>query len=321
MTKITNIQLTAEMPAELANGRLDQALARLFPDYSRSQLTEWLRTGHVRVDGVVMTKPRIKTTPGAIILVAAEIEPAGEWQPEAIPLMIVKEDEDLLVLNKPAGLIVHPGAGHSAHTLLNALLHKEPNLQQLPRAGIVHRLDKDTSGLLLVAKNLKSYHLLTQMIQNREIHRHYFALVRGYLVAGGCIDAPIGRDPKHRTKMAVIEKGRAAVTHYRIERRFNGYTLLDVQLETGRTHQIRVHMAHCGHPIVGDPVYGGRLQWPKNSSLELQTFLSHFKRQALHAYRLAFAHPITQELLDLTAPLPADFENLITILAKVQPSP
>ena len=307
------LRLEAEIPGELAGLRLDQALARLFPDYSRSRITQWIRSGQVRVDGATR-KPRDAVLGGEQVCVEAELPADVRVEAEPIPLDIVYEDEALLVLNKPAGLVVHPAAGHNAGTLQNALLHHDPELARVPRAGIVHRLDKDTSGLMVVARTVEAHHDLVAQLQARSVRREYLALVQGELVAGGTIDAPIGRHPVDRKRQAVTASGREAITHYRIERRYQGYTLLRVSLETGRTHQIRVHLAHIRHPIVGDPVYGGRPRVPRGLDEALRARLQGFPRQALHARRLGLLHPRSGEAMQWEAPPPADMAELITAL-------
>ncbi len=307
------LRLEAEIPDDLAGLRLDQALARLFPDYSRSRITQWIRSGQVRVDGATR-KPRDAVLGGEQVCVEAELPADTRVEAEPIPLDIVHEDDALLVLNKPAGLVVHPAAGHNAGTLQNALLHHDPELARVPRAGIVHRLDKDTSGLMVVARTVEAHHELVAQLQARSVRREYLALVQGELVAGGTIDAPIGRHPVDRKRQAVTETGREAITHYRIERRYQGYTLLRVSLETGRTHQIRVHLAHIHHPIVGDPVYGGRPRVPRGLDETLRARLQGFPRQALHARRLGLLHPRSGEAMQWEAPPPADMAELITAL-------
>ncbi len=307
------LRLEAEIPGELAGLRLDQALARLFPDYSRSRITQWIRSGQVRVDGAIR-KPRDAVLGGEQVRVEAELPADVRVEAEPIPLDIVYEDEALLVLNKPAGLVVHPAAGHHAGTLQNALLHHDPELARVPRAGIVHRLDKDTSGLMVVARTVEAHHDLVAQLQARSVRREYLALVQGELVAGGTINAPIGRHPVDRKRQAVTASGREAITHYRIERRYQGYTLLRVSLETGRTHQIRVHLAHIHHPIVGDPVYGGRPRVPRGLDEALRARLQGFPRQALHARRLGLLHPRSGEAMQWEAPPPADMDELITAL-------
>lgn len=259
-------------------------------------------------------RPKDKVKSGDEIIINAIIEANESWQAESISLDIIYEDDQIIVLNKPAGLVVHPAAGNQAGTLLNALLHHAPELAELPRAGIVHRLDKDTSGIMVVARTMTAHHFLVKALQARTIHREYRAIVVGQMTAGGTVEAPIGRHPKARTKMAVVATGKPAVTHYRVLERFPKHTFLKLMLETGRTHQIRVHMAHIHYPIVGDSSYGGRLRIPKGASEALRDCLQHFKRQALHAFRLELPHPTSNELMSWTAPLPDDMHSLLEIL-------
>jgi 23S rRNA pseudouridine1911/1915/1917 synthase len=306
-------RLTAQIPDAMAGMRLDRVLVELFPAYSRSRLQQWMQDGHVSVDGR-QPRPRDKACGGERIELLARIEPDTAWQAEERALAIVYEDRDLLVIDKPAGLVVHPAAGNRAGTLLNALLHYAPELALLPRAGIVHRLDKDTSGLLVVARTPEAHTRLVAALQARAVEREYEAIVCGVMTAGGRIEAPIGRHPSQRTRMAVTEGGRAAVTHYRVLERFRAHTHVQVRLESGRTHQIRVHMAHIHHPLVGDPVYGGRLRLPPRCSEALQQALRGFRRQALHARRLALLHPVSGQALTWSAPRPADLEVLLADL-------
>jgi 23S rRNA pseudouridine1911/1915/1917 synthase len=304
------------VPESMASQRLDKCLASLLPHYSRSRLQAWIVQGAVKIDGDVCTKARNLVTEGATITLNAEIPVAVGFEPQALPLLIVHQDADLLVINKPAGVVVHPGAGNPNGTLINALLFHYPELQQLPRAGIIHRLDKNTTGLLVVARSLPAHTALIRAMQAREIKRDYIALVYGELIAGATINAPIGRHPFDRIRMAVREDGREAITHYRIKEKFLDFTLLLVQLETGRTHQIRVHLAHHHHPIVGDPTYA-RLKLPKTRGNALFIdLLQHFRRQALHAWQLSFLHPITAQPLKLQAALPDDFVALLEALRK-----
>ncbi len=307
------IKLEATIPVEMAGLRLDQALARIFPEYSRGKLQDWIKAGQVRVDGKLL-RPRDPVQSGQTVIIQAMLAAHEQWQPQAINLDIIYEDEAIIILNKPAGLVVHPGAGNRDHTLLNALLFHAPELAQLPRAGIVHRLDKDTSGLLVIARTLPVHHALIKAMQRRQIKREYLALVQGILISGGTIEEPIGRHPTQRTRMAVIASGKSAVTHYRVIERLRQHTFLKVELETGRTHQIRVHMAHIQHPIVGDPTYAGRLKLPAGVSEELKMALTNFKRQALHARHLEFIHPINHKPLSFEAPIPSDLQNLIELL-------
>ncbi len=290
------------IPLELAGQRLDRALARMLPGESRSRLARLIEEGHVRLDGRAAAAS-LKVKSGESVEVELVPRTAGDaHRPEAIALPVVHEDEDLLVVDKPPGLVVHPGSGNWSGTMLNALLHHAPAVERLPRAGIVHRLDKDTSGLLVVAKNEAAQLALVRQLQARTVKRTYLALVRGKVAGPGTVEAPIGRHPVQRTRMAVVAGGKAAVTHYRVRRRFPAHTLLECELETGRTHQIRVHLASIGHPLEGDPVYAGRNK-------------SAFRRQALHAWKLAFAHPRTGKPARFESPLPADFEGLLELVA------
>jgi len=308
------IELSLTIPAAQAGQRLDQALAALLPDYSRSRLKAWIESGEVRVDGAVL-RPRDKVLGGEAVSINASLPQETRAAAQDIPLVLVHEDKHVFVVDKPAGLVVHPGAGNPDNTLQNALLALDPNLASLPRAGIVHRLDKDTSGLLIVARTLPAHTALVRMLGERDVHREYEAVCRGVMTAGGTIDAPIDRHPTERVRMAVREGGRDAVTHYRVIARFRANTHVRVQLETGRTHQIRVHLAHAGYPIVGDRVYGGRLTMPKGANEELRQALREFPRQALHAARLKFDHPVTGKPLECASPLPADMRGLLDLLA------
>ena len=307
--------LTARVPEELAGLRLDQCLAEIFPDYSRSKLQTWIKNGRVLVDGQCR-KGRDKLDGGEQIELDAEAEPVLEFGAEYIPLDIVYEDDSLLIVNKPAGLVVHPAVGNWQGTLVNALLHHAPGLDILPRAGIVHRLDKDTSGLLMVAKTLQAHNSLVEQLQERTINREYLALVKGWMTAGGTIDEPIGRHPVDRKRNTVRHDGKEAVTHYRLEQRFKRHTLIRVKLETGRTHQIRVHMAHINYPLVGDPIYGGRFKMPAECSPALAEALRNFKRQALHAAKLGLDHPETGEYCEWEQAMPDDMQHLIELLTK-----
>lgn len=312
---IKTLTLTHTIPDTLANQRLDVALSQLFSDYSRNQIQQWIRDSYVQLDGKIIQKPRFLVSVGQTVLIHAQITDNTEWVAQSMPLNIIYEDESLLVINKPVGLTVHPGAGNPDHTLVNALLHDAPELSMIPRAGIVHRLDKDTSGLLVVARTLSAHHLLIKQMQAREIHREYRAIVHGLIISGGTIDLPIGRHPTQRTKMVIKELGKKAVTHYRVIEHFPLHTYLSIQLETGRTHQIRVHFSHHHYPLVGDPVYGKRGQYPYPTlSLKAQNALNNFKHQALHAYQLGFAHPVTKKSLLFQAPLPDDIRELIEVL-------
>jgi 23S rRNA pseudouridine1911/1915/1917 synthase len=303
------------IPAEFAGLRLDQALARMFPEYSRSRLKEWLLAGAITVDGGPK-RPRDAVSGDEIVTMQPQAEVEVRAEPEAIALDIMYEDGELLVVNKPAGLVVHPGAGNPAGTLMNGLLHHVPKLEEIPRAGIIHRLDKDTSGLLLVAKTLTSHTALVRLLADREIARHYVAVCNGVLTGGGTVNEAIARHPVDRKRMSVQQNGKPAVTHYTVRERFAAFTLVDVKLETGRTHQIRVHFAHRRHALVGDQVYGGRLALPKGASEELIQTLRHFKRQALHATRLAFEHPQGGELIELEVAPPKDFQTLLEVMRR-----
>lgn len=303
----------SRIPAELAGQRFDQALARLFPEYSRSRLSQWVKEGHALLDGNP-ARPRDAVMDGQRVKLTVVEEPITGVAAEDLPLHIVYEDAALIVVNKPAGLVVHPGAGNRAGTLQNALLHHAPELATLPRSGLVHRLDKDTSGLLAVARTLESHTKLVAALQAREFEREYMALVNGVMTGGGTVDAPLGRHATDRLRMSVRESGREAVTHYRVLKRFRAHTQVAVQLETGRTHQIRVHLAHIRYPVVGDPVYGRRLALPPGATPRLKDALQGFRRQALHARRLGLAHPISGEPMHWEAPLPPDMQELVAAL-------
>ncbi len=302
-----------ELPASAAGQRLDAALAAALPQYSRARLQRWIGAGAVLLAGRAVPG-RHRLAGGEQVRVRAEFAPDVAVAPEPIALRIVHEDEALLVIDKPAGLVVHPGAGNRSHTLQNALLAHDAALALVPRAGLVHRLDKDTSGLLVVARTPEAHTALVGQLQRREISREYLALCLGLPTAGGTIEQPIGRHRTQRTRMAVRHDGREAVTHYRIEERFRGHTLLRVQLETGRTHQIRVHLAHVGLPLVGDPVYGGRRRLVAGMGEAARAALLAFRRQALHAHRLALDHPSTGRHHAFEAPLPEDFRKLLAVL-------
>jgi 23S rRNA pseudouridine1911/1915/1917 synthase len=312
---MTRIRHEAQVPLAAAGRRLDQALAQMFPDYSRSRLAGWIKAGAVTVNGTP-APPRQLLHGGEQICLEAELASEVRSVAQDIALAIVYEDEHLLVLDKPAGLVVHPGAGNPDGTVLNALLHHEARLAELPRAGIVHRLDKDTSGLMVVARSLPAHTALVEMLSRHAVERQYEAVVLGTLVAGGTVDAPIGRHLGDRLRQAVRdeEDGKRAVTHYRLRERYRAHALIQCNLETGRTHQIRVHMAHIHHPLVGDPLYGGSLRLPKGATPELTAALRGFHRQALHAERLAFEHPVTGEAMAFEAARPADMESLIATL-------
>jgi 23S rRNA pseudouridine1911/1915/1917 synthase len=312
---MTEAKRSARIPIECAGQRLDQALVAVFPDVTRSQLQQWIEEGRVSLDERLPRK-RDKVRGGEHVEL--------RWPPladatavaEAIPLDIVYEDDALLVINKPAGLVVHPGAGNASGTVMNALLHHAPALAQLPRAGIIHRLDKETSGLMVVAKTEPARQCLIRDLAARAVEREYITIVTGVMISGGTIDAPIGRHPNERTRMAVSDRGKTAVSHYRVLKKYRVHTLLQVKLESGRTHQIRVHMAHLRFPVVGDPVYGGRLRLPPDADPTLIERLRGFKRQALHAAKLALTHPLSGEHLQWAASVPTDMSELMQALAK-----
>ncbi|HEY3646177.1 MAG TPA: 23S rRNA pseudouridine(1911/1915/1917) synthase RluD [Gammaproteobacteria bacterium] len=303
----------SRIPAELSGQRLDQALAQLFPEYSRSRLSQWIKDGRVLVDEAA-ARPRDAVMGGQKVQLRVPEEPLSDMAPEALPLEIVHEDAALIVVNKPVGLVVHPGAGNHSGTLQNALLHHAPELAQVPRAGLVHRIDKDTSGLLVVARTLEAHTALVAALQAREFERVYLAVALGVMTGGGTVDAPIKRHPTDRVRMSVREGGRESVTHYRVLKRYRAHTYISVELETGRTHQIRVHLAHIKYPLVGDQVYGRRLGPPRNASPKLQETLRAFHRQALHAAKLGLVHPVSGEALHWEVPPPPDFQQLLAAL-------
>ena len=308
------ISLRASVPDNLAGRRLDQIAAKLFPDYSRARLQTWIREGSLLVDGR-LSRPRAPQPAGVQLSLDVELKTENTSQAEALPLAIVYEDEHLLVVNKSAGMVVHPAAGHREGTLLNGLLHYCPALEYLPRVGIVHRLDKDTSGLMVVAKTLAAHTDLVRQLQERAVLREYEAVVLGVLTGGGTVDAPLGRHPVHRKKRAVVRSGQEAITHYRVLKRYRHHTHIQVRLETGRTHQIRVHMAYLKHPLVGDPVYAGRLQIPATASPGVVEQLTGFRRQALHARRLSLMLPGSGLPCAWEASLPEDMLTLLEVMA------
>jgi len=304
---------TATVPQSAAGRRFDAVLAELFPEYSRSRLTEWIKSGDALLDGQLV-RPREAVRGGETASLDVILETQTHALPEDIPLDVLYEDADVFVLDKPAGLVVHPGAGNPTGTLVNALLFRDESLSTLPRAGIVHRLDKDTSGVMVVARTVPAHTSLVEQLSARGVHRQYLAVVGGSMVSGGTVDAPIDRHPRDRIRMAVRDEGRDAVTHYRLRERFRAHTALECRLETGRTHQIRVHMSHLKYPIIGDPLYGGPLKLPKGATEELVAQLRGFRRQALHAEVLEFKHPASGEPVRVSAPVPADMVALLAAL-------
>jgi 23S rRNA pseudouridine1911/1915/1917 synthase len=308
--------LTASVPSHFARQRLDAALAEMFPDYSRSRIQQWIKAGRVLLDGEV-PKGRVKLLGNERVEIHLQAEPLDDHcYAQDIPLDIIHQDEDIIVVNKVVGMVVHPAAGHKDGTMQNALLHFDASLNQVPRAGIVHRLDKDTSGLLVVARTLKAHKNLVAQLQARSVHREYQAIVLGVMTAGGTVDESIGRHHRDRKRMAVRQDAKQAITHYRVVDRYRGHTRVKVSLETGRTHQIRVHMSHIHYPIVGDSVYGGRLILPRGASDALKEALRGFKRQALHAAQLGLLHPSSQQEVRWKAPMPEDMQQLIEVLAR-----
>ena len=307
-------ELEITVPLALKGKRLDQALGELCPQYSRSRLQSWIKSGYIKVNRK-QAKQREIVQGGEDIIIRVEVTQADKkYAKEAIPLDVIYEDQDVIVVNKPPGLVIHPGAGNPEHTLLNALLYHFSELEQLPRAGIVQRLDKDTSGLMIIARSVIAHTSLVNQLQNRLITREYESIVTGVLTAGGTIDAPIGRHPVKRKRMAIVDSGKQAITHYRVLKKFSAHTYVRLRLESGRTHQIRVHMAHIKHPLVGDPVYGGRPKFPKNADPELVNQLQHFSRQALHAVRLVISHPSTLSKMEWESSVPDDMNLLLSLL-------
>lgn len=307
------IRDSGQAGSELAGERLDRAAAILFPEHSRARLQKWILSGELTVDGR-KSKATYRITGGETLQLDARAEMQESVKPQAIPIDVIHADPDLIVLNKPAGLVVHPAAGNPDGTLQNALLHFDPGLAALPRSGIVHRLDKDTSGVMVVARSLRAHTSLVNQLQTRTMSRKYRAVVNGEILSGGTVDAPIGRHPRDRKKMAIVHAGKPAVSHYRVLRRYEGVTYIEVALESGRTHQIRVHMAHIGHPLAGDPVYGRPLRKKRDLPGGLVELIRAFPRQALHAFELSLVHPGDQETMRFSAPLPADLEALLAAL-------
>jgi len=288
-------------------------MAQMLPDYSRSKITTWVRSGGALINGKTF-KPKEKILGGEIVTLNIKAEKTNDWKAEDIPLDIVFEDNDIIVVNKPVGLVTHPGAGNWTGTLANALLHYDPSLANLDRAGIVHRLDKNTSGLMVVARSELAQKNLVEQLQTHAVSREYSAIVYGHMISGGTVDEPIGRDPKDRIRQAVVEDGKDAVTHYRVIDRFAHHTHVKAILETGRTHQIRVHLSYIGHPLIADPMYGGKIRFPKKADDHLKNALKKFNRQALHAKKLTLTHPITLEQMSWKAPLPQDLQDLLKVL-------
>jgi len=306
------------IPERMTGQRLDVALSEMLPDYSRSKITAWIKSGEALINHKSF-KPKDKVNGSEMVELTISQKQNNDWVGEDIPLNIVFEDEDIIVLNKAIGLVTHPGAGNWSGTLANALLHYEPKLATLDRAGIVHRLDKNTSGLMVVARNEKSQKYLVEQLQKHSVSREYSAIVYGHMVAGGTIDEPIGRDTKDRVKQAVSSHGKEAVTHYRVIDRYQNHTHIKAILETGRTHQIRVHLSHIGYPLMGDPMYGGKVRFPKKADVILKEAIVNFKRQALHARKLTLTHPISGELMSWKAPLPEDMLVLLDVLNDYDP--
>jgi 23S rRNA pseudouridine1911/1915/1917 synthase len=303
------------IPDRMTGNRLDASLAEMMPDYSRSKITSWIKSGDALINGKNF-KPKDRANGTVVVCLNLKLKQSNDWIAEKIPLNVVYEDEDIIVINKQFGLVTHPGAGNLTGTLANALLYYDPSLALLDRVGIVHRLDKNTSGLMVIARNEKSQKYLAEQLQSHLVDREYSAIVYGHMIAGGTVDEPIGRDPKDRVKQAVSMNGRVATTHYRAIDRFKGHTHVKAILETGRTHQIRVHLSHVGHSLIGDPMYGGRVRFPKKASEELKEALLNFKRQALHSKKLTLSHPISGELMSWKAPLPDDMLELLSVLKK-----
>ena len=302
------------LPERMKGQRYDSALSEMLPDFSRSKITSWIKYGEALIDKKIF-KPKDKVKGNEVVSIEVRHKNTNDWGPEKIPLDIIFEDDHILVINKPTGLVTHPGAGNWSGTLANALLYYDANLSNLDRSGIVHRLDKKTSGLMVIGKNIKSQKYLIEQMQTHSIEREYSAIVYGNMISGGTVNEPIGRDPKDRIKQAVTRNGKKAVTHYRVIDRYRNHTIVKAILETGRTHQIRVHLSHIGYPLIGDPLYGGRVRFPKKASQELKDVLKAFDRQALHSRKLTLKHPETGNLMSWKTELPEDMRNLLDMLS------
>jgi 23S rRNA pseudouridine1911/1915/1917 synthase len=301
------------IPERMEGERLDVALAEMLPELSRSKITNWIKSGNALISSKTF-KPKDKVIGNEIVDLTIIKNPNNNWHAEDIPINVIYEDEDIIVINKQAGVVTHPGPGNWHGTLANALLNYDPELKSLDRAGIVHRLDKNTSGLMVVARNQKAQKFLVGQLQNHSVTREYSAIVYGHMISGGTINKALGRDTKDRLKQAVIRNGREAITHYRVIDRFKSHTHVKAILETGRTHQIRVHLSHIGHALIGDSVYGGKLRFPKKASEDLKSALFNFRRQALHSRKLSLHHPETGELMSWRISLPADMLNLLNVI-------
>ena len=303
------------IPERMIDQRIDTALTEMLPDYSRSKITTWIKSGDALINNKTF-KPKDKVIGNETVRLILKQKDNNHWLPEKLNLDIIFEDEDIIIINKPFGLVTHPGAGNWSGTLANALLHHDSNLSNLDRAGIVHRLDKNTSGLMVVSKNIKSQKFLVEQLQTHSVEREYSAIVYGHMISGGSINEPIGRDSKDRIKQSISAKGKEAKTHYRAIDRFKNHTHVKVILETGRTHQIRVHLSYIGHPLIGDPMYGGRVRFPKKASQELKDKLTNFQRLALHSKKLTLIHPVSGKSMSWKADLPSDMQELLNILRK-----
>ena len=306
---------TIIIPERMSGNRLDASLSEMLPDHSRSKISAWIKSGDALINQKFF-KPKDKSCGNEIVYLTFNQKQTNDWIAEKIPLNVVYEDEDIIVINKQSGLVTHPGAGNWTGTLANALLYYDSDLSKLDRAGIVHRLDKNTSGLMVIARNEKSQKYLVEQLQSHLVEREYSAIVYGHMIAGGTVDEPIGRDPRDRVKQAVLTSGKEARTHYRAIDRFKSHTHVKAILETGRTHQIRVHLSYVGHSLIGDPMYGGRVRFPKKASEELKDALLNFKRQALHSKKLTLIHPISGESMSWKAALPDDMKGLLEALKK-----